>query len=88
MKINKREVLIILFLLSLTMFKKETFTHFISIPFISEEARSLLKTYQNNILFKAFKGDDQKALNKNDPNHFHITLCMLSLNQDTRSKAQ
>lgn len=66
---------------------KGTFTHFMSIPFISAASRALLRQYQD-LVTDCFKQQDRKALNPNNPDLFHITISMLSLNEQTKQKAK
>jgi hypothetical protein len=66
---------------------KGTFTHFMSVPFISAAARNILRQYQDKVT-DCFQPQDRKVLQPNNPNLFHITISMLTLNQDTKAKAK
>jgi hypothetical protein len=66
---------------------KGTFTHFMSIPFISAKSRGILSSYQDKVT-DCFKPNERKALQPNNINLFHITISMLSLNNDTKPKAK
>lgn len=66
---------------------KGTFTHFMSIPFISPQSRSIFRKYQDEVT-SCFQLHERKALQENNPNLFHITISMLSLTQETKVKAK
>ena len=59
-------------------FNKATFTHFISVPLIEASLKGRLWELQQKIL-SCFPKDQQKLLNLNNPDLFHITLSMLCL---------
>ena len=63
-------------------FKKNTqtpdFSHFISIPFVDTKIRCKLQEVQKNIINNIDK-QNFNFYTVNNPNLFHLTLCMLSL---------
>lgn len=63
------------------------FTHFVSLPLTSEGSKSLLRQYQS-LVNDCFKSHEQKALQPNNPNIFHVTICMLSLDHEAQIKTK
>ena len=62
-----------------------TFTHFLSLPLIEPSLKSKLQALQSKI-YEFFSPDEQKLLNLNNPNLFHITLSMLTLPKESHQK--
>ena len=60
---------------------KGTFTHFISLPLIETALKGKLYELQKKIL-AVFSEDEQKLIDLNNPNLFHITLSMLSISKE------
>lgn len=58
-----------------------TFTHFVSIPLIESALKGRLKELQSRIM-GLFTEDEQKMMEINNPDLFHITLHMLCLPKD------
>lgn len=56
-----------------------SYTHFFSVPFIDETVRLVLKDVQYKIM-RQIDRNNLKFCSLNNPNLFHLTLCMLSLN--------
>ena len=57
-------------------FNKATFSHFISVPLIESSLKGKLSDLQKKIL-GCFSEDQQKLMDLNNPDLFHITLSML-----------
>ena len=71
-----------------TFKKKNTFTHFISLPLNTTSIKGKLNDLQNQII-SLYKEDDRKLFQFNDPNLFHITISMLTLeSEEKREKAK
>lgn len=68
--------------------KKNTFTHFISLPLNTASIKGKLNDLQNQII-SLYKEEDRKLFQFNDPNLFHITISMLTLeNEEKKEKAK
>ena len=59
-------------------FNKATFSHFISVPLIESSLKGKLSDLQKKIL-GCFSEDQQKLMDLNNPDLFHITLSMLCI---------